>query len=278
MKNIGINTNCQCGQNFRETLKYISEAGFTDIMVSQSRKKPAHEFTDTIEYAKSVGLNIPMAHLDVGAQSPYFWAKGYGNREVIGWAKEGIKIFGDHGIKSAVIHPTHGDGITTILGGPNEYGLKSFCEIAEEAEKHNVTVALENLDAGNDAFLTYLFDNIKSPNLGFCYDCGHQNLYQPGQNLLKKFQGRCAAVHLHDNFMDRTPHQDWTRDAHLLPFDGKIDFKNVMKNLVPEYDGTIMLEVHRDQYFFEDKKYTHLSPAAYLHEAHTRGEKLAELN
>ena len=54
------------------------------------------------------------------------------------------------------------------------------------------------------------------------------------------------AVHLHDNLMDWEIGYDHTRDLHMLPFDGKIDYDKVCEKLAnTNYDNVIMLELHK---------------------------------
>lgn len=51
-----------------------------------------------------------------------------------------------------------------------------------------------------------------------------------------KFKNRIFAVHLHDN--------DKSDDLHLIPFDGTLNWKNVVKNLKDSnYNGPITMEL-----------------------------------
>jgi sugar phosphate isomerase/epimerase len=74
-------------------------------------------------------------------------------------------------------------------------------------------IALENLR--KPEYLDFLFDNIKSDKLKFCYDSGHNNCFTPEIDCLGKYGDKLIALHLHDN--------DGTCDQHLLPFNGTME-------------------------------------------------------
>jgi len=122
-----------------------------------------------------------------------------------------------------------------------------------------------------------LLDNIADPRLGFCYDCGHNYLYTPEIDFIAKYGDRVIAVHLQDNLMDAPDINQSNRDIHLLPFDGKIDFKKVMRDIAKsKYNGPIMLEAKykRDRY---ETSYKDMPPTEFLQEARKRGIKLAKM-
>ena len=60
-----------------------------------------------------------------------------------------------------------------------------------------------------------MLDLVDSKCLRFCYDNGHEMLYNGSMDLLKKYSHRLAVIHFHDN--------DGQKDLHLVPFDGKLD-------------------------------------------------------
>ncbi len=116
---------------------------------------------------------------------------------------------------------------------PNETGLHRLRHLADLAEKHGVVIALENIHF--NSYLTYVFERVASPNVGFCYDAGHRNCNEPDVDLLSMFGDKLIALHLHDN--------DGTGDQHLIPFEGKIDWKSQMSKIAATgYIGAITLE------------------------------------
>jgi sugar phosphate isomerase/epimerase len=136
-------------------------------------------------------------------------------------------------------------------------------------------VALENLNFQNHANFEYLMDNI--PELGFCYDCGHHHLYTPNADLMKKYGARCIAVHIHDNFLDYAPGHDWTRDLHVLPFDGKMDMERVARELAhSSYNDVVMIEAYHIS-VGEPQLYKDMTLEQFLNLLKKRGEQFAAL-
>lgn len=103
----------------------------------------------------------------------------------------------------------------------DETGLRRFVRIAEAAERYGIYLGLEN--SVFPEYLQFIFDNIKSKYIGFCYDSGHENAFAPGFGYLSKFGDRLFALHLHDN--------DGVDDQHTVPFSGNIDWISMVKEL-----------------------------------------------
>ena len=115
-----------------------------------------------------------------------------------------------------------------------EIGLKRIRKIVEYAKKLNVKVAFENTKI--KGYLEYVLENIKDDNVGICFDSGHFHVHFNDEFNFEFFKDRIFAVHLHDN--------DKSDDLHLLPFDGTLDWKNVMDKLKEcNYQGPITLEL-----------------------------------
>lgn len=83
--------------------------------------------------------------------------------------------------------------------------------------------------------LDMVLNTFQSKFAGYCYDsCHHQN-YAPDSDLLNKYGNRLMALHLHDNGGKNNQHQ--------LPFDGNIDWRDVMKKItLTGYQGSTTLE------------------------------------
>ena len=238
---VGISSDCECGKTIEETLTNIKNAGFRNVMVIEKGKT----LESALQLALSLGLNIPFVHLNC-LYANDLYAIGEANKRYIAGINSGIKLCGKYNIPIAVLHATIGDSINTALP-PSQHALNSFNEILSVAEENNIQIALENADALNAEHLYYLLDNIGPACLGFCYDCGHHNLYLQDIDLMKKYGNRCIAVHLHYNFKDFQAGMDFTRDLHLLPFDGKIDFEKTMSDIAQStYNNVIMLELHKE--------------------------------
>lgn len=122
------------------------------------------------------------------------------------------------------------------------------------AERCGVVLALENLR--HAAHLHAALSALTGPFTRFCYDSGHHFGWGKGEPYLERYGSRLAALHLHDN--------DGTRDQHLLPFDGAVDWARPHGPAgATGYDGSLTLEV---QAFGRYERA--MSASAFLERAH----------
>ena len=178
---------------------------------------------------KELGLNIIFAHL--GYQNiNSIWEEGELGDNLVERYKKDIKDCKENGIPMVVMH------LTSKTKAPmyGEIGLERIKKIVNYAKELNVKVAFENTKI--KGYLEYVLGNIKDDNVGICFDAGHCHVHFNDEFNFKFFKDRIFAVHLHDN--------DKSDDLHLLPFDGTIDWKNVIKKLKEcNYNGPITLEI-----------------------------------
>lgn len=129
-----------------------------------------------------------------------------------------------------VMHLTDKNGTPAY----NETGLKRLQEIADYAKSSDIKVAFENTKF--KGYIDYVIENIKNDNVGICFDAGHYHVHFDDDLDFAKFKDRIFAVHLHDN--------DKSDDLHLIPFDGTIDWKKIIKELKRcNYDGPVTMEI-----------------------------------
>ena len=130
----------------------------------------------------------------------------------------------------------------SVAPEPSLIGIKKLQTIVDYAEKLNIKVAFENTKIWG--YLEYVLKHIKNENVGICYDAGHCHCHFDDKFSWDMFKNKIFAVHLHDN--------DKTKDAHLLPFDGTIDWKELSKNLKnANYKGPVTLESCYDNNYLE---------------------------
>ena len=271
MLQIGVSTNNECGKNYEEILTNIKNAGFENIMLSYK----SGEMNEVMQKIKQLGLNVCYFHIDYDYGND-IWAKGEAVDKYINKVINQIRFCGENNIKIAVMHSTNGSPINFACK-PNKLGLINMMKVLKVAEENNVVIALENTDNNSQKHMSYLLKKIKSPNLMFCYDVGHHHIYNKKLDLLKKHGDRLVALHLHDNLMDWHKRYDYTRDLHMIPFDGKIDFVNVCKKLNKlKYSGIVMLELHKITNG-SPRIYDEMENVEYLKKAYAAGEKLAKM-
>ena len=186
------------------------------------------EFADR---ARSAGLRVGDGHAPFARDYEFVNALWLDNLD-------GVTTYGTYlrTVEEAAL-----DGVSTLVvhlqdrdpPPPNNLGVERIARLVAAAEERGVTIALENIYLHE--YLTYVFDRVDSPSLGFCYDAGHRNCNEPDIDLLSMFGDRLAALHLHDN--------DGSGDQHLIPFEGGIEWQEQMAKIAATgYTGAITLE------------------------------------
>lgn len=139
-----------------------------------------------------------------------------------------VKEAAEDGVSNLIIHLQEQNAPP-----PNDLGIRRLQRLVSAAEECGVTIALENIYL--NSYLTYVYERIASPNLGFCYDAGHRNCNEPTIDLLSMFGHKLAALHLHDN--------DGSGDQHRIPYEGNIDWQAQMARIAATgYTGPTTLE------------------------------------
>lgn len=212
-----------------ETIKAIKNAGFKNVFIQWYDKEWKYSQEEQVKMCKELGLNIIFAHL--GYQNiNSIWEEGEIGDSLVERYKKDIKDCKENGIPMVVMH------LTSKTKAPmyGEIGLERIKKIVNYAKELNVKVAFENTKI--KGYLEYVLGNIKDDNVGICFDAGHCHVHFNDEFNFEFFKDRIFAVHLHDN--------DKSDDLHLLPFDGTIDWKNVIKKLKEcNYNGPITLEL-----------------------------------
>lgn len=247
----------------KERFRLIRDAGFDCVMLwwgddfyELDGKKTAHP-----ELARSYGLTVENAH------APYQFSNDLWDSGINGTAYEKlimgcIEDCAACGIPTLVMH---------IIDDPflkiGDAGICRLQRLVEQAERDNVTLALENVQ--KPQYLDCIFSRIKSEHLGFCYDSGHEFAISGGFSLLEKYGCLLKAMHLHDN--------NGKEDQHLLPGEGKINWTDVAAKIkAAGYKGAICLEscAPWDE---QTGKSSSEPPEAYLKRAIQAVEKICEL-
>ena len=212
-----------------ETINAIKEAGFKNVFIQWYDKEWDISQEEQLEYIRKCNLNVIFAHL--GYQNINdIWEEEKNGEEIIERYKKDIKVCKDNNIPMVVMH------LTSKSKAPiyNEIGLERIRKIVDYAKELSMKVAFENTKI--KGYLEYVFDNIKNDNIGICYDAGHCHAHFHDEFDFDKFKNKILAVHLHDN--------DKSDDQHFLPFDGTIEWENVIEKLVKNgYDGPVTLEL-----------------------------------
>lgn len=211
-----------------ETIDAIKEAGFKNAFIQWYNKDWKISQQEQLDYARKCGLNIIFAHL--GYQDiNNIWDDSNDSNEIVERYKNDIRICSRNGIPMVVMHLTS----KNIAPMYNENGLIRIKEIADYAKELGIKIAFENTKI--KGYLDYVIKNIDNDNVGICFDSGHCHVHFNDEFNWNLFKNRIFAVHLHDN--------DKSDDLHLHPFDGTIEWKDVILKLKEcNYNGPITLE------------------------------------
>lgn len=249
-----MHTNSALHIPVKKQMDLLKQHDFHSVMIFWHTDMFGNKPDDLAEYARHQSLDIENIHI------PFFgvehlWNESVDTEETMKMIMNSLEGCYHHGIKKAVIHPSAWRTVETL----NEGGLNRFKKIAEKARHYQVSLALENIS--DEFVLDHLFKEI--PDLKFCYDNGHQNIFHRDKNLLMKYRDRLIGLHLTDN--------QGVDDTHDLPFDGNFNWKEFMKDIKTiEYKGPLSFEVGW-QCGHENKKY---SDEAYVVELKKRAMRL----
>lgn len=240
-----------------QTIDAIKKAGFKNVFIQWYDKEWDCTQEEQLKYARKLGLNVIFAHLGYQNINCIWEENQIGDKLVERYLKD-LKLCKENGINMVVMH------LTTKFVAPryNEIGLNRIKKIVDYAKELGIKVAFENLKI--KGYLEYVIKNIDNDNIGICYDSGHCHAHFKDEFDWELFKNKIYAVHLHDN--------DGTDDQHLLPYDGTIDWKAVVKKLNDaNYLGPVTLELcYRNEYL-------ELGVEEFYKEGYEIGGKLAEI-
>jgi L-ribulose-5-phosphate 3-epimerase len=238
----------------KERFRLIKEAGFDNVFLWWG-----DEFVDLDgdknllpEMARAVGLEVENVHAPFD-KTNRIWTESVNAEDIVKRYTQCIIDCAQHNIPTVVIHLTNGDAPPA----PTLLGIDRIKYLVELAEQKGVNIALENLR--KPEYLQFVFSNIQSNRLGFCYDSGHENCYSKGTDLLRTYGNKLMALHLHDN--------DGTDDQHRIPGEGTINWDSIIQKIKStRYQGAISLEVTNEF----SKQYSGITAQEFLMAANKR--------
>lgn len=219
-----------------ETITAIKNAGYENVFIQwYDNEKWEVSQEEQLKICNRLGLNIIFLHLGY-YNIDYIWQENEKGEDILQKYVKAIDECSSYGIPMVVIHLTNSEEANLY----NEIGLSRIKRLVEYAKKLNIKIAFENTKA--KGYLEYVLKNITDSNVGICFDAGHCHAHFKDEFNFDLFKDRIFAIHLHDN--------NGVKDEHLLPFDGNIDWKYIIKKLKESnYNGPITLELcYRNDY------------------------------
>lgn len=144
------------------------------------------------------------------------------------------------GGRIVVIHPSDLERADHNVDARLSDCLASLMSLLDRTRSLDVTIAVESplphLIGGHPDELQWLLGRLNR-SVSVCLDTGHAALGRHWHRLLDVADGRLIHVHASDNH--------GTRDDHLPPGDGRIDWHDIARTLTAvNFRGWIMLELH----------------------------------
>ena len=253
----------QCVQNENEntdiisTLNAIKNAGFDGVFIQYYHQGWKISELEQFKKCKELGLKVEFAHLGYD-DLKYMWLEGEKGEQLTQQYIEDLQFCKDNNINSVVMHLTTKEKIEQ----PNIVGLERFKKIVLKAKELGIKVCFENKRVIEP--LKKAIEYINLDNLGVCFDSGHLHCHNSDNFDWDYFKNKIFAVHLHDN--------DGSCDQHKLPFDGNIDWKNLLEKLHNAgYKGPITLEsIYKNDYL-------NLSVEEYYKQAYKKANQLKQI-
>ncbi|MBQ4120041.1 MAG: sugar phosphate isomerase/epimerase [Clostridia bacterium] len=258
MQKLGINLDAVDGFSYRDYIKAAKELGFTAVFSDMTTCDCPQEIA---ALCKEYGLEYSFIHAPyMGTYS--LWQEGEKGDKMYESILSCISICEKADVPIAVVHISSGFNPPPMT----ELGKTRFKNIVGYAKDRNVKIAFENLR--NFPYLEWAMNTFKEySNVGFCWDVGHENCFTEDIEYLKIYGDKLLCTHIHDNNCEKGG------DLHLIPFDGKIDYKSSIKNLkATSFTGPLMLEV-----FAKNEMYNGISPLDFLTRAYKSIEKVRDL-
>lgn len=226
--------------------KQIKEAGFDSVITSADKKfnKQNWKISKQIKLFKKYDLKLSSLHMAYNSDDlHYFWEEGKEGEKLKRNLIKDVKIAKKFGFSCVVVH---------LFGEYSKVGERRLKDVLKVCEKTKIPLAIENIDCQNVFLET--FKNISSPYLKFCYDSGHNNIFDKDFDYLNKFGDKLIALHLHDD--------DGKDDLHTISkISGTIDWDRVAQGLAEH--SNISLD-----YELLNRKENNLTAEQYLSEAY----------
>lgn len=195
--------------------KLIKKAGFDCVITSADERfnKQNGTIDEQIKRLKENGIELSSLHMTYDASELHaFWEEGKKGEELKERLIKDVKIAKKYGFTCVVVH---------LAGEYSEIGKQRLMQVLKVCKDLDVPLAIENID--QQKLFLKVFENIEDDYLRFCYDSGHNNVFDKDFDYLDKFGDKLITLHLHDN--------DGTKDAHTLNDFGNIDWQKLGKKL-----------------------------------------------
>ena len=236
-----------------ERAKMIKKAGFDCVITSADKRfnKENGTIRKQVKMFKKYGLENSSLHMRYRTEElHYFWEDSKIGEKIKKNLIKDVNVAKKYGFTCVVVH---------LYGEYSKIGEGRLLEVLKVCEKVNIPLAIENIDDQKTFIET--FKRIKHPLLKFCYDCGHNNVFDKDFDYFKDYGDKLITLHLHDN--------DGSQDQHTLKklCNSTIDWNMIGNNL--KNHKSIILD-----YETFKKNNSNITAEEYLNEVYSQAKKL----
>lgn len=266
----------QLDVSLKEQLTLLKNAGFDAFAVDRERNGDSSVICELIEEGNRIGLTCEYIHAPFyGMDDIFHDEKGDLAQLMLDDLYRTVDDCHTFGVKYAVLH--------AVIGmdnhDPTALGLDRLRPVIDYAVSKGVSLAFENTEG--EEYLSAIFERFGNiPDVGFCFDSGHEMCYNRSEDMLAEFGSRLMVTHLNDNVGMTGDELTFYDDSHLLPFDGIADWGNIAKRINNcGYKGTLSFEVISKgrPTRTENDIYKSLTPQEYVNLAYERAVRFREL-
>jgi sugar phosphate isomerase/epimerase len=194
--------------------------------------------------ARENGIDIPLCHLSFYMPDPF------DPRLMERYRKElcfGIDAAAFMNIPLAIVHPIALYSKAVRYGDFIRANMAFLTPVVEYARKKGIKICIENMPSEKEAPDNHLYGSCalnisalaEKLGAGICWDVGHANVsgYKQSEQM-EILKGKIDVLHIHDNG------GKGKKDAHLLPFDGTVDWEDVAFGMrCCDFSGILDIEV-----------------------------------
>lgn len=172
-----------------DEMRIARNAGYDAVFTGWERGR----LRDWVECAAQNGLEYQSVHAPFHRMKE-IWEGGTGGEEAVGELIECVGECAAAKVPLVIVHAFIGFDDHT----PTAKGIERIGRLVEESERTGVKLAFENVEG--EEYLTAVMDAYGSlPNVGFCWDTGHQMCYNRSQDVVSLWGEKLFGTHFNDN-------------------------------------------------------------------------------
>lgn len=235
--------------SYTAMVDYFEKVGIGAIDMSFESLSRLDDSKDIVLYAaakraRAKNIGLPLCHLSFYMPSP---------RDAALMAKYSLELKSNidvaamMGIPLAVIHPIAWYSSEVKYGDWVRANMAFLSPLVEYAKAKGIKLCIENMPSDKETPENHLYGSCalnvsalaEKLGAGICWDVGHASVsgYKQSEQM-KILEGKIDVLHVHDNG------GKGQKDAHMLPFDGAVDWEDVAFGMrCSSFSGILDVEV-----------------------------------